>query len=95
MKVYDRLVQIQKEHPELTLDNNGYEYLPRDVKERHKDVIEELEDLLGKSVEGFTEFNNFKPRTNGSIDVRVQYHWDSRFIGVGYFPLSEFKRLEK
>ena len=89
---YETLVKIQKEFPELTFDNNGYEYLDKEVKERHKEQIDLISEILKKEIEGFIRFDNFKPRKNGTFDVRVQYYWDkSSFSGVGYFKIEDFK----
>lgn len=90
---YETLVKIQKEFPELTFDNNGYEYLDKDVKERHKEQIDLISEILKKEIKGFVRFDNFKPRKNGTFDVRVQYHWAFNFKGVGYFNVEDFKNI--
>ena len=85
-----KLTSILNEYPDLIYDNNGYEYLKKEVRDRLKPQINEIEELLSKSIEGFVEFNNFKPRPDGTFDVRCQYKWDYRFTGVGYFPINDF-----
>jgi len=91
---YETLIKIQKEFPELTFDNNGYEYLDKEVKERHKEQIDLISEILKKEINGFVRFDNFKPRKNGTFDVRVQYYWDINFKGVGYFNIEDFKEYE-
>lgn len=90
---YYELLLFKKLYPELTFDNNGYEYLKPKVRETHKVQIEKIETILKKHIGGFCNFNNFKPRKNGSFDIRCQYHWDMSFIGVGYFNIKEFKHV--
>lgn len=82
------ITQIAKEHPALTFDNNGYEYIDGS-KLSQEDIaaIAELEDILKDKISGFVKFFNFKPNHRGELEVRVNYCWDSSFIGVGYFAL--------
>ena len=87
----DRIIKIKKQYPELTFDNDGYEYLSREVREKHKEQIKEIESILKQIIERFSEFNNFVPRKDGSFDVRCQYGWDAYFTGVGYFSMSELR----
>ena len=94
MSNYDKLVAFQKDYPELTLDNRGYEKLSKDIQERNKEAIKEISAFLTETIEGFRIFNNFKPRKDGSFDVRVQHAWDEKFTGVGYFPFTDFKKYE-
>jgi len=103
-KYYDRLVEIQKEFPKLTFQNDGYEYLSKKVQEDHKNQIIEITEILKKTVKGFSEFNNFKLRNNGDIVLRLQYNYKSQdennksgisFIGVGYFNINDFKNFEE
>lgn len=86
----NRLEEIQRDYPHLTFDNNGYEYLSKDIKQSHKDQIKEVSSIIEKNLKGFVRFDNFKPRKDGSIDVRVQFYWSESFVGVGYFPIKEF-----
>lgn len=90
---YEILIKIQKDFPELTFDNNGYEYLNKEVKERHKEQIDIISEILKKEIEGFIRFDNFKPRKNGSFAVRIQYLWSLSFQGVGYFNIEDFKNI--
>ena len=91
-KVYEKLIEYQKNYPALTFDNNGYEYLPMEVRETHKEQITEIETLLNGVVEGFVKFNNFKPRRDGSFAIRHQCYWDETFIGVGYIEIDKLKQ---
>ena len=88
-KHYDRLIELKDQFPELTFDNNGYEYLNREVQESHKEQIEEIKTILKETIKGFRSFNNFKPRESGTFDIRIQYLWGgSNFVGVGYFNIE-------
>ena len=93
-KYYDRLIELKNQFPELTFDNDGYEYLSKETQESHKEQIEEIKQILKETIEGFSSFNNFKPRENGSFAVRCQYNYDRSFIGVGYFGIELFKDFE-
>lgn len=95
MDNYNRLILIQKEYPELTFQNEGYEYLSKEVINKHKEQIEEISNILKTTISGFVEFNNFKIDKTGDILIRVQYHWDKMFVGVGYFNIEEFKEVNK
>jgi len=92
---FNRLKEIQEEFPELTFFNEGYQYLKKEIQESHKDQIAEISEILKELVDGFTEFNNFKPRKDGTIVVRLQYHWDAMFVGVGYFTFGELEYFVK
>jgi hypothetical protein len=51
-------------HPALTLQNQGYEKINRDkLSDLDKAKIKEIEALLGKSIVGFSSFQNFKLST--------------------------------
>lgn len=85
-----RLVEIQREYPELTFQNNGYEYLSQEVYDRHPEQVAEINRILKLLIPGFSKFNNFKMSEKGDkCFVRVQHYWDSTFKGVGYFELNE------
>lgn len=98
-KYYDRLIQIKNEYPKLTFDNDGYEYIFEE-KKKHKEQVDEIEDILKKTIKGFVRFDNFKPRKEGTFDIRCQYNWGANdnsrcFVGVGYFNIEEFKDIEE
>lgn len=85
------LSEYQKEYPELTFNNKGYETLPQNVMDKYSEQIAEIEKILKLFVEGFVEFNNFKPLSDGSIDVRIQCYYGNSFsfVGVDYIPIKE------
>lgn len=93
MNIYEELTRIAKENPELIFDNNGYEYLSKETKLKHKEVIDEITQMMKAHDRGFSRFDNFKPRKNGSLELRYQAVWDRNngFIGVVYTPLENFK----
>lgn len=94
-KYYNKLIKFKEKYPALTFDNNGYEYLSKEIKEKYKNEIKEISNILKKTIKGFVEFNNFKPRENNNFDIRVQYRWDRMFTGVGYFKIELFKNFKK
>jgi hypothetical protein len=63
-----------------------------------KAKIKEIEALLGKSIVGFSSFQNFKLSTKKKVGLRFQYNYDADyegggnkiyFIGVGYILVNE------
>ena len=85
-----KIIEIQSNFPKLTFQNEGYQYLSKEIKENHKKEIEEIKSILKKEINGFSEFNNFKINKDGSFSVRCQYYWDNSFKGVGDFNINEF-----
>jgi hypothetical protein len=94
-KYYNKLIMFQKKYPELTLNNNGYEYLNKEIQEKFKKQIKEISDILKIVIPEFVKFNNFKPRKDGSFSVRCQQHYDKTFKGVGYFHITDFKKFKE
>lgn len=88
--IKEKLTEIKSNFPQLTFQNEGYEYLSKEIKENHKKEITEIESILKKEINGFCEFNNFIENKDGSFSVRCQYYWDNSFKGVGYFNINEF-----
>ena len=86
-----KIIEIQSNFPKLTFQNEGYEYLSKEIKENHKKEIAEIESILKEEINGFSEFNNFRINEDGSFSVRCQYYWDNSFKGVGYFNINEFQ----
>lgn len=83
------LLSIQKNHPALTFQNNGYEYLDTDkLTEEEKIALARVNELLKSCIEGFSKFNNFNISKSGVVRARVQYMWSSLFTGVGYFDIE-------
>jgi hypothetical protein len=96
---YNRLKELKDRFPQLTFDNDGYEYISSDVKESHREQIEEIESILRETVAGFYRFDNFKPRKDGSFAIRLHYNYNHGedglpFDGVGYFDIKEFKNFK-
>lgn len=90
-----RLTELKEQFPDLTFDNNGYQYLSPAIKERHKEQIEEISSIMKEQFPHFVRFDNFKPRKDGTFAIRCQTHWDSSFVGVEYFDRCYFEpRLE-
>lgn len=88
----DLLDGIRRAFPELTLQNNGYDYLSKEVIKENKEVISGVLDLIRDYIPTASKFYNFYPRKNGEFDVRIEYRWDDdiHFYGVGYFPIKDF-----
>jgi len=91
----DRLLEIQKEHPLLTYQNNGYDY-PDKTKWSEEDntAFKEVQTILGNHIKGFYSLNHFRISKKGEIEVRFQYNYGydgirHTFSGVGYISLRE------
>ena len=94
---YDRILQIQKNHPKLTFNNVGYQYIG--VEEEDKDAFIELTEILKNSIVGFQMFNNFQITKDNQVRIRIQYDWTAHdrsagtpFTGVGYLLLEELHK---
>jgi len=86
---YEFLLDIQKRFPRLTLENQGYEYIDKNkFTEEDLKAWKDVEDLLRKSIKGFTKFNNFCHVKN-ELSIRFQYHYSEAFTGVGYLLVIE------
>ena len=84
------VLDIYKKCPELTFNNIGYQYLSKEIQDKYAKEIKTIETILKKYIEGFSEFNNFKPRLeNNSVVIRCQYYWGNGFTGVGYFKIDD------
>ena len=88
--VKDKLFKYASDYPDLVFNNEGYQILPREVVEEHKQPILELESILKSVVPSFVSFQNFKLRSNGDLVIRYQAYWSDSFIGVVYTPVKEF-----
>lgn len=87
---YNRLREIQDEYPDLTYNNKGYESLSREAFDKHKDLLDEITEICKETVNGFSSFNHFKKRKDGTVVLRLQYKWSDspHFTGVGYFNVD-------
>ena len=94
-KYYNRLKVLRLENPELEFQNKGYEYLNKEIRDKHSEQIEEISKILKITINGFTRFNNFKDKKEGGFDIRCQHKWDNSFTGVGYFDIEWFKNFEE
>ncbi len=95
-EIHDELLQIAAEHPELVFNNNGYEYLSREVQEAKAAQIERVSAILREHVTGFYKFFNYKHSTVHGLTLRFDYNWGAEdktlyFIGVGYLPLKALR----
>lgn len=93
---YDMLTRIQKEHPALTFNNEGFEYISKsNLSDADKWALKQVEDILSDSITGFQRFDNFREKSLGEVELRFQYNWIAddldriSFIGVGYLKLDE------
>jgi hypothetical protein len=102
---YNRLLTIQKEHPKLTFQNEGYSYIRKsELTDEDLKVWEEVTEILKSSIIGFCEFNNFRKTKShpDRVQIRIQYNWcaddepKGYYIGVGYLYADElFKGFDK
>ena len=86
-----KLIEFKNNFPELTFNNNGYEYLSIETREKYKKEIAEISEIMKSIDSGFLEFNNFKPREDGSFSIRYQGIYDRQtyFKGVCYLNINE------
>lgn len=95
MDTYNKLKEIQKNYPQLTFNNEGYEYLSPKIKQKHDEQIKTISELLKPVLDGFVRFDNFKPRKDGTFAIRVQCNYSPSFTGVRYFNIEDFKEDNK
>ena len=86
---FTELNKLRIDNPELTYDNEGYDNISSEVRDRNADAIAKIEGILKDEVEGFSKFQNFKPRKDGSYAIRMQAHYDASFVGVHYLEMEE------
>lgn len=101
---HQTLLDVYNNYSALTLQNKGYEGINRskftDI-EKEKDA--EVNEILRKSICGFSVFQNFKTNNpKKELRLRFQYNWSAdwdplkdkgaqplSFTGVGYIGLHE------
>jgi len=83
---YEKVVEISK-RSDLITDNDRAYYHAENMKE-DEDVIY-MNTLLKQVVEGFRSFSNFTKANHENI--RIQYAWDERFVGVGWITITELR----
>lgn len=101
---YETLLNIQKNNPILTFENNGYEYIDESkFTNSDKDAFDTITSILKEAIVGFHKFNNFKiSKKTKEISIRFQYDWSLNlnangseersgipFTGVGYLFIDE------
>lgn len=95
---HDTILNIYKSFPTLTLQNKGYEGINRSLlTEEEKRADKEVNEILKKSIIGFSKFQNFKTNNKeNNLTIRFQYDWTAHdrslgipFTGVGYILLDE------
>lgn len=101
---YDFLLDIQKRFPALTFQNNGYEYIDKSkLTEEDKQAWKDVEDLLERSIKGFSCFKNFCHTRKKELQIRFDYDWSwtmnddtgetyqkgISFTGVDYLKVTE------
>lgn len=92
---YNLLLEIQKEHPILTFQNQGYQYIDKSkFTEEDTNAFNKVTEILKNAIVGFSEFNNFRTTKIGELEIRFQYNWSAdspgvSFTGVGYLLVDE------
>lgn len=91
------LANIQAQYPKLTYQNKGYDSLVKTtLSEEELAKFKEVENLLSKSITGFSMSNHFTISKSGKVKVRFQYDYTADeptfkvpFTGVGYLEIDE------
>ena len=92
---YNKIKNIQKNYPVLTFQNKGYQYINKNnLSKKDEEKIKQIEEILNKSIKGFSKFNNFRLSDENEIVIRFQYNYNYDgvgipFMGVGYIYLEE------
>ena len=102
---YNKLVEIQKEFPNLTFNHEPYQqWIPKHFTEEDKNALNEVKLIMKKAITGLSKFTNFYYNKSGILCVRFYYDWsyewnndeekiiirkDNPFTGVGYLCLDE------
>ena len=93
---FEFIKDVYKEHPVLTLQNKGYEYIKAELTEDEKKARLKVSEVLSKHIKGYSSFTNFKlSNKEKKLQIRFQYNYGADhdnghpFIGVGYILLDE------
>ena len=87
---HEELSTTQKEHPNITFQNVGYQYIEKSkLTKADNDALDRINEILKEHVEGFSKFFNFKIRVSGDIVMRFNYAYDEYFTGIGYLGIDE------
>ena len=75
-----KIIEIQSNFPKLTFQNEGYQYLSKEIKENHKKEIAEMESILKKEIKGSenTEINSEKIALNLALKVMKSFDDESK-----------------
>lgn len=87
---YKRLQEIKENFPQLTYVARGYDGLSREIKEAHKEQINEVTEILQSEFSEFRSFQNFTPKKDGNFSLRCQFAYDESFTGVHYLTEKDF-----
>lgn len=89
--LHNELLQIQKNFPKLTFQNNGYEYINKSTfTDDDMNAFNRVTEILNDHIKGFSRFDNFRlTEKTKEVQIRIQYYWDISFRGVGYLLLDE------
>lgn len=94
-ETHQKLKSIFENHPALTLQNTGYEYLDkRKFTPEDEAAFKETSEILKKHVYGFSKLHNFRLSKDGRTQLRFDYNYNydnnsGSFHGVGYILLDE------
>jgi len=91
---YDFILEVQQKHPELTLQNKGYETIDNKfISATALLALKDVHDILEEKIVGYKVFQNFKISKDNEVLIRFQYNYNYDggipFIGVGYIKLKE------
>jgi len=81
-----KVLDISK-RPELITDSSK-QYYHAEKMDTDEDILF-MNTLLKEVIEGFVSFTCFTDANNNNI--RLQYHWDERFVGVGWILITELR----
>jgi hypothetical protein len=72
---YNLILKICTEHPVLTFQNIGYEYIDKSkFSESDQEAFDKVTEILKKHIVGFVEFNNFLYSIDNKLRLRVTYY---------------------
>ena len=99
-KEHKFLIETMENHPNLFLQNEGYQYIDKSKFTQEDQVaFDKVTKILEDHIYGFCEFNNFRKSGEGENQIRIQFKWDTMFTGVGYILIDEllngFKEKEE
>jgi len=101
---HETLLNIYTNYPALSLQNTGYEGIDRSkFTDEEKAADAKVNEMLSKSILGFTRFQNFRLSKEGIVSLRIQYDYNADYVkkyeydpngirpftGVGYINLDE------